>query len=331
MPPFRITRSSGIPLVGSLYFGIIDRGTNLLQVRPNCSCNISCPFCSVDAGPGSRSRVTTYEVEREYLVAWVREVARFKGDGVECHIDSPGEPLLYPEIAPLVQDLKGMPEVKVVSMQTNGTLLTDEKIQILAEAGLDRLNLSLHALDPELARNLAGVSWYDVEQVMTAARQVAASSIDLLIAPVYLPGQNDDEIPKIISFAKEVGAGKRWPPLGIQKCEHYRYGRNIRGMKFQTWWQFRNRSLRAWEKESGMKITLTPQDFGIERRPMLPRPFTKGEKITVDIRAPGWIRGEMLGVARDRVVSVLHCPKQGGALRVRILSAKHNIYVAEPA
>jgi uncharacterized Fe-S cluster-containing radical SAM superfamily enzyme len=330
MPPFRVTRASGIPLIGSLSFGIIDRGTNILQVRPNCSCNISCPFCSVDAGPGSRIRITTYEVEREYLVQWVRQVAEFKGDGVECHIDSPGEPLLYPEIAPLVRDLKEIPGVRVVSMQSNGTLLSREMIDALESAGLDRLNLSLHALDPALARELAGVSWYDVEQVKEAARRVAGSSIDLLIAPVFLPGKNDDEIPKIIAFAREIGAGKRWPALGIQKCERYRYGRNIGGMKFQTWWQFSTRSIRAWEKDSGMRLLLTPKDFGMEKRAMLPPAFRKGEKARVDIRAPGWIRGEMLGVGRNRVVSVVNCPVAEGAIRVEIISAKHSIYVAKP-
>jgi uncharacterized Fe-S cluster-containing radical SAM superfamily enzyme len=331
MPPFRITRSSGLPLIGSLYFGIIDRGTSLLQVRPNCSCNISCPFCSVDAGPESRTRITTYEVEREYLVQWVKQVVEFKGDGVECHIDSPGEPLLYREIAPLVADLKVLPGVRVVSMQSNGTLLTPQAIGDLASAGLDRLNLSLHALDPGLARTLAGVSWYDVEKVKESARRVAESGIDLLIAPVYLPGKNDDEIPKLISFAREIGAGKRWPALGIQKCEHYRFGRNIGGMKFQTWWQFYNRSIRGWEKDSGMKLLLTPRDFGMEKREMLPPVFRKGEKVRVDIRAPGWIRGEMLGVGKNRIVSVMDCPTEKGAIRVEILSAKHGIYVARPA
>ena len=330
MPPVHITRDSGIPLIGSLYFGIIDRGTNLLQVRPNCSCNISCPFCSVDAGPDSRTRINTYEVEREYLIQWVKQVAEFKGDGVECHIDSPGEPLLYPEIIPLVKDLKGVPGVRVVSMQSNGTLLTPELIDGLASAGLDRLNLSLHALDPALAKTLAGVSWYDIETVKEAARRVAQSEIDLLIAPVYLPGSNDGEIPRLIAFAKEIGAGKRWPALGIQKCEHYRYGRNIGGMKFQTWWQFYNRSIRTWEKESGMKLLLTPKDFGIGKREMLPPVFRKGEKVLVDIRAPGWIRSEMLAVGRNRVVSVMDCPKDEGAIRVQIVSAKHNINVARP-
>ena len=51
MAHVRITADSDIPLVGSLYFGIIDRGTSLLQVRPSCGCNLNCPFCSVDAGP----------------------------------------------------------------------------------------------------------------------------------------------------------------------------------------------------------------------------------------------------------------------------------------
>jgi len=148
---------------------------------------------------------------------------------------------------------------------------------------------------------------------------------------VYLPGSNDGEIPGLIAFAREIGAGKRWPALGIQKCEHYRYGRNIHGMKFQTWWQFYNRSIRAWEKDSGTRLLLTPRDFGMEKRAMLPAVFRKGEKVRVDIRAPGWILGEMLGVGRNRIVSVLDCPKKQGAVRVQIVSSKHNIYVARPA
>ena len=62
----------------------------------------------------------------------------------------------------------------------------------------------------------------------------------------------------------------------------------------------------------------------------MPLAFDKGEKVTVEIRAPGWIRGEMLGVARDRVVSVYNCEKQAGNVRVKIISTKHNIYTAKP-
>jgi hypothetical protein len=331
MTHFRITRDSEIPLVGSLYFGIIDRGTSILQVRPSCGCNLNCPFCSVDAGPESTTRATSYEVEMEYLVEAVQEIAQFKGAGVECHIDSPGEPVMYTRLPELIAELRQIDEVSTISLQTNGTLLNDAKIAALESAGLDRINLSLHALDPVIARMLAGVDWYDIQKLTDAARAVAQSRIDLLIAPVYIPGINDAEIPKLIRFAQEIGAGKRFPPLGIQKFEHYRYGRSPKGVKAQSWWQFYNRSIRPWEKEFGIKLQLDPaKDFGTVRRPFIPLVFSKGEKVTVEARAPGWIHGEMLGVARNRVVSIYNCPKKSGQVRVKIVATKHNIYVGVP-
>ncbi|MDD1672848.1 MAG: radical SAM protein [Methanomicrobiales archaeon] len=326
----RIDRSSGIPLVGCLYFGIIDRGTNLLQVRPSCHCNLACPFCSVDAGPGSRTRASRYEVESEYLLSELQKISAFKGEGVECHIDSPGEPLLYPTLSSLVQAMKQIPQVQVVSIQTNGTLLTAELVRSLEKAGLDRINLSLHALDPDLSRRLAGVPWYDVDQVVEAARTVAQSTIDLLIAPVYLPGLNDEEIPRIIELAQEIGAGKRWPSLGIQKFERYRLGRCPREVQVQTWGKFHQR-LQAWEQQSGLRLILTAKDFGIEKRKMLPQVYRKGERTSVTIQAPGWLSGEMLGIGRNRVISVMNCSRNERSVRVRIVSVKHNIYVAVPS
>ena len=331
MTHFRITRESQIPLIGSLYFGIIDRGTSLLQVRPSCGCNLNCPFCSVDAGPESTTRATSYEVEMEYLVEAVQEIARFKGAGVECHIDSPGEPVMYSRLPELIAELRRIDEVSIISLQTNGTLLTKAKIAALESAGLDRINLSLHALEPAMARILAGVDSYDIEKLTDAAKAVVRSRIDLLIAPVYIPGINDAEIPKLIRFAQEIGAGKRFPPLGIQKFERYRYGRSPKGVKAQSWWQFFNRSIRPWEKEFGIPLRLDPaRDFGTVRRPFIPLVFSKGEKVTVEVRAPGWIHGEKLGVARNRVVSVFNCEKQSGQVRVKIVATKHNIYVGVP-
>ena len=141
---------------------------------------------------------------------------------------------MYARLPELVAALKAIDAVSVVSLQTNGTLLDEKKIAALADAGLDRVNLSLHALDPDLPRQLAGVDWYDIDKVTGAASAVAQSSMDLLIAPVYIPGINDAEIPKLIGFARECGAGKRFPPLGIQKFERYKYGRTPKGVKVQA-------------------------------------------------------------------------------------------------
>ena len=165
-------------------------------------------------GRRSKTRATSYEVELEYLLSAVEEIAPFKGTGVECHIDSPGEPLMYSRLPDLVAALKAIDAVSVVSLQTNGTLLDDKKIAALADAGLDRVNLSLHALDPALARQLAGVDWYDIDTVTGAARAVAQSSMDLLIAPVYMPGINNAEIPKLDRLCARVRCGKTVPASG---------------------------------------------------------------------------------------------------------------------
>jgi uncharacterized Fe-S cluster-containing radical SAM superfamily enzyme len=264
----------------------------------------------------------------EYLIEAVKEIAGFKGNGVECHIDSPGEPVMYPHLPGLIAELKKINEVSVISLQTNGTLLNTAKIAALESAGLDRINLSLHALDPAIAKTLAGVEWFDIDTLINTAKAIAQSNIDLLIAPVYVPGINDEEIPKLIRFAQEIGAGKRFPPLGIQKFERYKYGRSPKGIKVQSWWQFFNRSIRPWEKESGIRLQLdSARDFGMVKRPFIPLVFSKGEKVNVEIRAPGWITGEMLGVACNRVVSIFNCDKKSGQVRVKIVSNKHNIYM----
>ena len=92
--------------------------------------------------------------------------------------------------------------------------------------------------------------WYDIEKVKEAAKSIAESKIDLMIAPVYMPGINDEEMPGLIEFALKVGAGKRWPPLGIQKFEHYRLGRSPGKIKAENWWHFYNRSMKSWEEKS---------------------------------------------------------------------------------
>lgn len=113
----RIT--SGVPLVGSVAFGLIDRGTNVIQVRPVSSCPLSCVFCSTDAGPSSWTRRTEYVVELNYLLTWFDRVLREKrASGIEAHIDTVGDPFTYYGIVNLIRELRGIPEVSVISVQT---------------------------------------------------------------------------------------------------------------------------------------------------------------------------------------------------------------------
>ncbi len=326
----RVTRETGIPLMGSVAFGLIDRGTNLIQVRPISTCAFSCIFCSTDAGPKSRTRQTEYIVELDYLMEWFVAVVEGKGvDDIEAHIDTVGDPFTYPQIVELVERLREIPEVRVISSQTHGPLLTEELISRLERAGMDRINLSIDSLNEEKARYLSGSPWLKLDKILRAAKLISESSIDLLIAPVWVPGINDEDMPQLIEFALKIGAGKRWPPLGIQKYEAYRGGRRPKGVKPMSWSRFYAR-LREWEEEYGVKLVLRPEDFGMRKVRPIRRPMRKGEVITVRLVGPGWRRGEVLGSARGRVVTVLDAPylPVGSEMRVRVIRDRDNIFYA---
>jgi Predicted Fe-S oxidoreductase len=81
------------PQVGTLAFGVVDRGTNVLEVRPTSICALSCIFCSVNAGPHAKLRWAEYVVEVDALLSALEEVVRFKrADDIEVHIDGMGDP-----------------------------------------------------------------------------------------------------------------------------------------------------------------------------------------------------------------------------------------------
>ena len=330
---FRVDDS--LPLIGCIAFGLIDRGTNLIQIRPISTCSLSCIFCSTDAGPKSRIRQTEYIVPLDYLVEEFEKVVAFKGRyDVEAHIDTVGDPITYPKIAELVAELNQVEGVKTVSLQTHGPLLNEKLLDKLSDAGLTRINMSIDALTPELARKLSNTEWYDVDRIIELMRYIAENtSIDLHIAPIWVPAINDDEMPKIIRLAKEIGAGKRFPPLGIQKYEIYKHGRKVKGIRPLSWRKFYDQ-LREWESSFDVKLFLRPEDFGIHKRIMLPIPYKKFETLRVKVVAPGWLKKEKLALPlrRDRVITVLNAEEIpiGAKLKVRIVANKHNIFLAEP-
>ncbi len=320
-----------IPLFGCIAFGIIDRGTNVLQVRPISECPLSCVFCSTDAGPHSKRIVSAYMVDLEQLLCAFEWAASYKEiDDIEAHIDTVGEPAMYPRLVELVEGLSENSHVRTVSMQTNGTLLNAKLIDDLEAAGLSRINMSIESLDPDLAKRIAGTDSYNLEKVIENAEYIAQSTeIDLLIAPVWLAGINDEEIPELIEFALRTGAGKRWPALGIQKFLPHKYGRksDIRPM---SWKIFYSR-LREWEEIYRTKLVLTPEDFGSFECRALPRVFKRYEKVKVKIVGHGWMRGEKLAVARDRVITVVNADSIpiGREVYVRMERVVDGIYIAK--
>ncbi|MEM3697811.1 MAG: radical SAM protein [Candidatus Bathyarchaeia archaeon] len=327
--------SDSIPLIGCIAFGLIDRGTNIIQVRPISTCPLSCIFCSTNAGPKSKIRQTEYIVPLDYLVREFEKIVVFKGRRhIEAHIDTVGDPITYPKIVELVSSLNQINGVETVSMQTHGSTLNTKLVDALSEAGLKRINLSLDALNSTLAKKLADTEWYNVEKIVELIKHIVSNTkIDLLLAPVWIPGLNDMEIPKIISLTKNICGTRSSPLFGIQKYEIHKHGRKVKGVKPLSWKKFYDQ-LRVWEKEFKVKLVLSPRDFGIYKRAMLPVPYRKYEIVRVRVVGPGWLKREKLAVTEsgDRSLTLINAEEipVGAKLKARIVANKHNLLIAEP-
>ena len=248
---------------------------------------------------------------------------------IEAHIDTVGEPLMYPQLVELVNLLSKNKNVKTISMQTNGVLLNTKLIDGLDKAGLSRINMSIEALDPALAKRISGIDSYNIEKVQKTAEYIAMNTgIDLLVAPVWLPGINDEEIPKLIEFALKIGAGKKWPALGIQKFLSHKNGRKP-DVKVMSWEKFYSQ-LAEWEGKFRTRLILSPKDFGSHDCKALPRMFKRNEKVKVKVVGPGWMKDEKLAVARDRVLTIVDAGNipPGKEVIVRVERVVDGIYMA---
>jgi hypothetical protein len=324
-----VTRATGIPLMGRIDFGIIDRGTNLIQVRPITGCVLDCPFCSVDSGSRSNTRITDFIVDPNYLVDEVRKICEFKGSrGIELHIDGQGEPTLYPYLPSLIKELSMIRGVETISIQSNGVPLTGKLIDQLEIAGLSRINLSLNALDQERAIELSGNAGYSLAHILEIIEQIKNTHISLLIAPLWIPGLNDNEIFGILRFVKKLALVSKWPPLGIQNYLVHRQGKKIRGIKAHSMKHFQARLARLEKMYDMAPLLLRRADFGVVPMASYPKPFRRGEIAEIEILERGRMVGEMLGVGRGRALHVLtETGKIDGRKRVRIIRTKHNVFV----
>jgi hypothetical protein len=317
-----VHKHSGIPLIGHIAFGLIDRNTNIIELRPISTCNLNCIYCSVDA----EKRQIEFIVEKDYLVDEFRKIVDFKRiNNIEAHINAQGEPLLYADIVDLVRDLRAIKHVGVISMDTNGTMLTEKLADELVDAGLTRFNISLNALNPEVCGKIAGVKEYNLNGMLDICRHISKKA-DLILAPVWLKGINDDEISKIIEFAKTLQNKKHKIILGIQNFLYYKFGKNP--VKEQSWDKFRKFLSELEEKYKVRLILDFKKDFDIVETNPLPKMFKKGQVLNAKVILPGQLNNEFIAVAYDRIISVFGKAKIGRTHKVRITRTKHNIFSA---
>jgi len=168
----------------------LGRPLETLRVSITDRCNFRCVYCMPKEVFGREYAF----LERRELLS-LEEIARvvgvFAGLGVRTVRITGGEPLVRRNVEHLVELLAEIPELEL-ALTTNGALLA-QKAEALARAGLDRVTVSLDALDDATFRALNDAD-FPVERVLEGIDAAAAAGLPVKVNAVVKRGVNDDGI-----------------------------------------------------------------------------------------------------------------------------------------
>lgn len=128
--------------------------------------------------------------------------------GVEKIRLTGGEPLLRRGLTDLVSMLADIPGDRDLAMTTNGTILARYAKKLKA-AGLQRVTISLDALDPEIFAHMNGVG-ATPERVIEGIGAALEYGLGVKINSVIQKGVNEDQVLPLAEFAREHGVTLRF-------------------------------------------------------------------------------------------------------------------------
>ncbi len=170
------------------------RRVTSLRVSVTQRCNLACFFCHREGEHDPTGEMTPEEIGGLVEIASELGVTKVKVTG--------GEPLMRGDIVDVTRLISA--HMREVSMTTNAILLP-EKARSLKDAGLSRVNISLHSLNRESVERIAGVDCLErVKAGIEAADEAGLRPIKLNF--VVMKGLNSDEIPEMLRLSAETGA-----------------------------------------------------------------------------------------------------------------------------
>lgn len=179
----------------SLIVDNFGRTVEYLRLSVTDRCDFRCVYC-MSEDPCFLSKEHVLSLEE---LAWVGQA--FTELGVKKIRLTGGEPLVRTDCDQLVKLLGKLAGLEELSMTTNGSRLTRFAHEMHA-SGLNRLNISLDTLKPDLFTSLTRNGKVDrVIAGIDAARDAGFKKIK--VNAVILRGQNDDEVLDLIEFCRE--------------------------------------------------------------------------------------------------------------------------------
>ncbi len=163
-----------------------------LRVTLTHTCNFECFFCHMEGegdaitGVSRKGILRVAEVSREYGVKSVKLTG--------------GEPTLRRDLLEIITDLSSLG--LEVSMTTNGFLLSSIARK-LKEAGLGRVNVSLHGSDPSSFKAITGVDGF--QRVVEGLKAAIENDLRPLKVNLVVTKRNLDSVNKVLDLVESVG------------------------------------------------------------------------------------------------------------------------------
>ena len=173
-----------------------------LRISVTPRCNFKCSYCD-PLGVGHTDPLGTVTVQN---IAHVVEAAASLG--LSSVRFTGGEPLLRKELPDMIRHAKQTAGVEDVAITTNASLLKRRLPDLLA-AGLDRVNISLDALTPEVFKE--ATQGGSIKQVWEGIHAVMDAGLNpVKLNAVVMRGINDSEIVKLAQLTERYSMHVRF-------------------------------------------------------------------------------------------------------------------------
>jgi GTP 3',8-cyclase len=187
-----------------------------LRVSLTAACNYACTYCVPD---GKRLQPAAQELSADELVYAVRLL--IDAAGIEKLRITGGEPLLSPKFDTFLPAVMAL-SLDDVSVTTNGQLVK-RKADIILDAGLQRINVSLDTLNADRFRAIARSG--DLATVLEGIELLRAAGLKIKINMVPMRTANADQILPMLDFCLERGIELRY--IELMNMGHLRYGQGF--------------------------------------------------------------------------------------------------------
>lgn len=126
-----------------------------VAIDPSNLCNFKCNFCAIQSKKEDLS-FKKQIMDLELFKKTIDDIKNFPDKLKVLRINGQGEPLLNPHLAEMIQYAKDNNVADFIEIITNGSRLSPELNQKLIDTGIDRIRISIEALDEEGYQKIAG-------------------------------------------------------------------------------------------------------------------------------------------------------------------------------